>query len=71
MIKCRHCGEESPEFDYAHACMKGPYAVKMPQPEYTPEEDEAWKELEQRMNELQQMTKDALKTYLEKVNRNT
>ena len=32
MIKCIHCGDESPAFDYAHVCMTGPYAVKMPKP---------------------------------------
>ncbi len=37
------------------------------EPEYTPEEDEAWKELEQRLQELQEMTKEALQAYLDKV----
>ena len=49
MIKCIHCGEESPEFDYAHVCMKGPYAIKLPvkpELEYTPEEDEEWRRRE-------------------------
>ena len=48
-IKCIHCGEESPEFDYAHVCMTGPYAVKLPvklELEYTPEEDEEWRRRE-------------------------
>ena len=67
MIKCPHCGEESPAFDYAHVCMKGPYAVKLPEPEYTPEEEEAWKELEQRMKEIQSMTKEAIQAYIDKV----
>lgn len=69
-IKCIHCGDESPEFDYAHVCMTGPYAVKLPprlEPEYTPEEDEAWKELERRMKELQEMTNDALQAYINKM----
>lgn len=39
----------------------------MNEPEYTQEEDEAWKELESRLNELQQMTKKALQTYLERI----
>ena len=67
MIKCIHCGQEDPEFDYAHVCMTGPYAIKLPEPEYTPEEDEAWKELESRLNELQNMTKEALQTYFDKL----
>ena len=54
-IKCIHCGEESPAFDYAHVCLKGPYAVKLPErllePEYTPEEEEAWKEIERKKND--------------------
>ena len=32
MIKCPHCGDESPEFDYAHVCSRGQYAVKLPKP---------------------------------------
>ena len=46
-IKCPHCGNEDPAFDYAHVCLTGPYALKLP--ETTPEEEEAWKELEDRL----------------------
>lgn len=66
-IKCPHCGEESPAFDYAHVCMKGPYAAKLQEPEYTDEEEEAWLELEQTLKEIKDMTKDALKTYINKL----
>lgn len=48
-IKCIHCGQEDPAFDYAHVCLTGPYAIKLQkpeEPEVTPEEEEAWKELE-------------------------
>ena len=29
MIRCPHCGDQSPEFDYAHVCSSGPYAPKL------------------------------------------
>lgn len=66
-IKCIHCGHEDPEFDYAHVCMKGPYAVKLPEPEYTAEEDEAWKELESKLNQIQAMSKAAILEYLDRL----
>lgn len=28
-ITCPHCGESYPEFDAAHVCSRGPYAVKL------------------------------------------
>ena len=59
MIKCPHCGEESPTFDYAHVCMKGPYAVKLPKKpelEETEEEREAWAALEKAMLQVEYMS---------------
>ena len=29
-ITCPHCGETYPDFDAAHVCSSGPYAVKLP-----------------------------------------
>ena len=49
LIKCPFCGEESPSFDYAHVCSTGSRAVEMPESPVTPEEEEAWKELEDRL----------------------
>ena len=59
-IKCPHCGHEDPSFDYAHVCLTGPYALKY---EYnwteisrmpvTPEEEEAWKEVEKKKKWLE------------------
>lgn len=51
-IECPFCGVKSPAFDYAHVCLTGPYALKMPEPDYTPEEEEAWKELEKKNDNL-------------------
>ena len=28
-ITCPHCGDTYPDFDVAHVCSKGPYAVKL------------------------------------------
>ena len=28
-ITCPHCGDTYPDFDAAHVCSKGPYAVKL------------------------------------------
>ena len=28
-ITCPHCGDTYPDFDVAHACSRGPYAVKL------------------------------------------
>jgi hypothetical protein len=28
-ITCPHCGDTYPEFDVAHVCSRGPYAVKL------------------------------------------
>lgn len=36
----------------------------MEQPEYTPEEEEAWKELEERMEELKRMNPEKLNKWL-------
>lgn len=57
-IKCIHCGQEDPAFDYAHVCLTGPYALKYKSNwteiarshgDMTEEEEEAWKELEKKM----------------------
>jgi len=28
-ITCPHCGDTYPDFDVAHVCSKGPYAIKL------------------------------------------
>lgn len=33
----------------------------------TPEEEEAWKELEEKLEKLQEMTKEALQAYLDRL----
>lgn len=72
MIKCPFCGVESPAFDYAHVCLTGPNALKIKGewsevkyiPE-TPEEEEAWKELEARMQEMANKSADDLAKHID------
>lgn len=54
-IKCPHCGQEDPAFDYAHVCPKT-FKYKNNWVEATPEEEEAWKDLEDRLQSNTQVS---------------
>ncbi len=40
-ITCPHCGDTYPDFDVAHVCSKGPYAVKL-KPNMNERIDQLW-----------------------------
>lgn len=72
MIKCIHCGHEDPAFDYAHVCLTGPYALKyksnwteVPYVPATEEEEEAWKDLEKKMQSLADASAQEIADYID------